>query len=77
MNDLHPAPVDTYTTDHRSAANRDQMNYPTELNSIWIRAVENLAQELQIPPLEAYSLLRDAGYRFTQGMAWDVWLKDE
>lgn len=74
VNDLHPAPVDTYASDHRDTPNRDQMTNTSELLVIWKRTVEALAAELQISPLEAHGMLRDAESHMTIGTAWRWWL---
>lgn len=71
---LHPAPVSTHKADHREVENRAQLREPTELLAIWKRTVENLAVELQIEPIEANALLRDAGWEVTKGLAWHWWL---
>jgi hypothetical protein len=70
---LHPAPVSTYQTDHREAANRAQLQEPTELLSIWRRTVESLARDLCMDPIEAHGLLRDAAAEATIGLAWEWW----
>jgi hypothetical protein len=74
VNHIHPAPVEAHRTDHRSCHNRDQMNSPSELSSIWKRTVEGLAVELCIEPIEAHGLLRDSLNEVTIGIAWGWWL---
>jgi hypothetical protein len=73
MEALHPAPVETWRTDHRDSENRDQMREPSEMHGMWKRAVERLAEELQIEPIAAHSLLRDACHEVTIGQAWAWW----
>jgi hypothetical protein len=72
--DLHPAPIEFYPTDHREANNREQLRHPSELQSIWKRAVEGLAAELCIEPIQAHHMLVDAQYEVTKGLAWAWWL---
>lgn len=74
MSDLHPEPVSTYRTDHREADNRAQLREPSHLHGIWKRAVEALADDLQIHPIEAHHLLWDASDEITKGLAWEWWL---
>jgi hypothetical protein len=73
MEPLHPAPTYRHRADHREAHNREQLRVPSELASIWRRAVEHLAAELQIEPLEAHALLREAEGEVTIGIAWEWW----
>lgn len=74
MSDLHPEPVEVYRTDHREAENRKQLQEPSHLHGIWKRAVEQLADDLQIEPIEAHFLLMDASDEVTKGQAWEWWL---
>jgi hypothetical protein len=71
---LHPAPVSRWPTDHREADNREQLRLPSEMQTIWRRAVESLAAELQIEPINAHFLLREASESVTKGLAWELWL---
>lgn len=70
---LHPEPVAFYATDHREIDNRRQLAEPSELMDYWKRAVETLATELQIEPIEAHHLLQDAVYEMTIGLARHWW----
>lgn len=72
--DLHPAPSDKYAADHREVQNREQMWTGNELTSYWKRAVETLATELQIEPIDAHFLLQESSWEVTKGMAWEMWL---
>lgn len=74
MSDLHPEPVATYPTDHRETDNRAQLQDPSHLHGIWKRAVEGLAADLQIEPIEAHWLLYEASDEITKGLAWKWWL---
>lgn len=74
VGDLHPAPVETHRTDHRDTSNRRQAAYPSESLDYWWRAVEALADELQIHPTGAHQILMDAAGDVTKGMVWDRYL---
>lgn len=71
---LHPAPAEPDRVDHRDTANRQQSREPTDLLDVWRRAVETLADELQIEPIAAHELLRDGYEHMTIGLAWEWWL---
>jgi hypothetical protein len=73
MLSLHPAPVEDHRMDHRDAENRDQLRAPGEAHDIWKRAVEDLASNLQIEPIQAHFILADAGYEMTKGLVWSWW----
>jgi hypothetical protein len=73
MESLHPAPVEDWPTDHREAENRDQLREPSDLQGVWKRAVEQLASDLQIEPIDAHFLLRDASDAVSKGLAWRLW----
>lgn len=71
---LHPAPTEDGRTDHRDSENRAQLREPSHMQGTWRRAVEALADELQIEPIAAHSLLREACDSVTIGQAWEWWL---
>lgn len=71
--DLHPAPAEPDSIDHRDTANREQSRIPSEIMTIYKRVVEDLAEDLQIHPLEADDLIRDGAYMVTKGQRWDWW----
>jgi hypothetical protein len=70
---IHPPPAGERPGDHRDAPTRDQERDPGHAGGIWKRAVENLASELQISPINAHFLLRDAAHEVTVGLAWEWW----
>lgn len=72
--DLHPPPRPALRIDHRDTHNRVQMREPSHLHGIWKRAVEQLAADLQIEPIEAHTLLRDAERVVERGQAHEWWL---
>lgn len=77
---LHPAPDDYYVDDrgrklhdHRDHHNRQQMN-DGNVNVMMVkRVVEQLADELQVSPMEAYRMLRDGFNDLDIGIAWMWW----
>lgn len=70
---LHPEATTPCRTDHHDADNRDQLRCASEYVSFWKRAVEGLAAELQVEPLEAHFLLMEASESVTSGLAWALW----
>lgn len=74
MEALHPAPEYSYEADHREAHNREQLRVPSEYAVIWKRTVEQLARELNLEPIEAHFLLKEASYFVTRGIAFEWWI---